>query len=284
MADEKQVQEARNLGWVPKEEWKGESARWVDADVFLQRQEIVRGEREHLRSELSQRDAQIRSLGESLRAANAAISALEKSHDEDVKAQVEQARADLKAEIARASEADDHAAVAEATDKLTQLNAREALAEKDEGAREARTEQPAKTGPQIAPEMKAEIDAWEADNRPWISQTRNLRMMNLIAMELREKGDQRRGRVFMDAVKAEVEKELGQGPSREGDSKVGSGSGGGGRREQSSVNKGYADLPAEAKAICDRQAARLVGPNRAHKDIESWRKSYASQYFEGEQQ
>mgnify|MGYP000532318609 CR=1 FL=1 len=41
----------------------------------------------------------------------------------------------------------------------------------------------------------------------------------------------------------------------------------------------FADLPAEAKEACTRQARKLVGPGRAFKDDAAWQAHYVEQYF-----
>ena len=53
-----------------------------------------------------------------------------------------------------------------------------------------------------------------------------------------------------------------------------SGGGGGGP-----AGKSYSDLPADAKAYCEKSAGRFVGPGKRYKDVDSWRKGYAKSYF-----
>ena len=40
----------------------------------------------------------------------------------------------------------------------------------------------------------------------------------------------------------------------------------------------YANLPAEAKAACDRQGTKLVGSGRAYKTDAEWRAAYVARY------
>ena len=48
-------QAAREMGWRPKEEFRGDTAKWVDAETFVSRGEnfipILRADREKLRGE-----------------------------------------------------------------------------------------------------------------------------------------------------------------------------------------------------------------------------------------
>jgi hypothetical protein len=76
---------------------------------------------------------------------------------------------------------------------------------------------------------------------------------------------------------AELEKQFGTGKSTTKVSKVegsrngNSGSGG------SNSGTSYSDLTAEQKAICERQATKLVGKGRAFATIEAWRTHYAKE-------
>ena len=44
------------------------------------------------------------------------------------------------------------------------------------------------------------------------------------------------------------------------------------------TTKTYADLPPEAKQACENFAKKLVGPGRAYKTVEEWRKAYVARY------
>lgn len=273
---EEQINEAKSLGWAPKEEWRGAEEKWVDADEFLKRGlgiHHLREQNKKLESTIGQFTGRLSSLEQALRAANATIETLEASHNEDTKAQVEAARAELKEQLADASREGRHEDVAEITDKIAQLNNAEDTADGKEkkGGKDGDGNEP----PAIHPEVKA----WFSENPEFVADKRRVALANVVAAELRQGGDTRIGKVFMDAVAEEVEKTL--GPVKRGTSKAEGGNGGSGRKggDGSGGGKSYNDLPAEAKEACERMGKRLVGPNRAHKDLDSWRKSYAKQYF-----
>lgn len=272
---EEQISEARSLGWAPKEEWRGAEDKWVDADEFLKRGlgiHHLRDSNKKLESTLSQVTGRLSSMEQALKAANATIQALEESHEEDTKAQVEAARAELREQLADASREGRHEDVAEITDKLTQLNAAEDHKEEKGGKGGNKDD---RGDAEIHPEVRT----WFTENPEFVADKRRVALANVVAAEMRQAGDTRIGKVFMDAVAEEVEKTL--GPVKRGASKAEGGNGGSGRKggDGSGSGKGYNDLPAEAKEACERMGKRLVGPNRAHKDVESWRKSYAKQYF-----
>lgn len=276
---EEQVSEATSLGWAPKDKWRGDPEKWVDADVFLERGmgiHHVKGENQQLKSKVDVLSGQLNEMTGALRAATAAIAALEESRDEDVKEQVEAARKRLKEELAAASREGDHDAVAELTVKLTDL----AQADDDAKHREGKPKnQP--TAPQVHPEVKT----WFEQHPEFTRDKRRTALGRVAAEELRAEGETAVGAAFMDLVAARVDEVLGKPASERKPSKAESGNGGGTRSGGGggSSGKTYSDLPKEAKEACDRMAKRLVGPDRKHKDINSWRSSYAAQYFAQEQ-
>lgn len=265
------VAEATREGWCPQEQWRGKPEDWVSATTFLERGKsilpIVNAKNKRLEQEVNDLRGQLGEAAVAIRASNAAIAALQESQDEDTRAQVEAARQEVKDALAAASEAGDHKGVADLTDKLTQLGtAEEKAAKKPNGADDSKP-----------PELHPEVKTWLAGHTEFTADRRRVALANAVAQEFREKGDKRVGKEFLDDVMAEVEKDLAGGKQRGGDGKVESGNGGGGRG--ASGAKSYADLPPEAKAACDKLSKQLVGPNRAHKDQASWRKSYVSQFF-----
>lgn len=277
-ANEAELREARELGWADKDEWRGDPATWVDATTFLERGRsvlpIVQQNNKRLMAEVGQLRSHVAASQEALRAATAAIEALEESRAADVAEQVEAARQELKSQLAEASREGDHEQVAELTMKMTELN----KADKDAGGKGDKRSKgdPAQGRPQLDPE----VVSWLDENKEFASDRRRVALANVIAVELREAGDTSVGKTFMNKVAEEVHKQLGISSRAGGASKVDSGGGGNGRTGASGeAGKTYADLPKEAKDACDRMASRVVGPNRAHKDVQSWQRSYVKQFF-----
>jgi len=65
MSDENQAEQAaRKQGWTPKEEFKGEEERWVDAETFVERgkeiNSILRKNNERLEEKLERMDASVK--------------------------------------------------------------------------------------------------------------------------------------------------------------------------------------------------------------------------------
>ncbi len=272
--DQELEKEARSMGWDP--EFKGE--KFITAAEFVEKGKsimpILQKNNERLQNTIRQQEGKLGAMEHSLKAANAAIEALQASHDEDTRAQVEAARAALKDELAAASEAGDHKGVADATAKLVELGAAEDKAEvKPKGNGKDQQQQ------QQQQELHPEVKDWMGSHSDFMSNQRKVALANVVAAELRSKGDTRVGKAFLDDVQQEVEETLAGGKKRGGDGKVLEGAGGGDQRGADS-KKTYSDLPKEAKDACDSLAKKLVGPNRAHKDLASWRTSYVKQYFE----
>lgn len=268
-----ELQEASEMGWQDKDSYKGKPEDWVDAKTFLERGRqllpVVNANNRKLREEIRARDAQLRQLQGGLQAANAAIAALEEANADDVKEQVEAARKEMQTELAAALRDGDHAGAAELTAKIAELGSAEEAAGGDK-----------KTAPrkEVVQEMPQEIRRW-FDENPEYKMGRKAALATAISDELRTEGNKDTGTKFLDEVKARVEEAL-EGKRPSGTSKVAGDSGGQNRRNGGGGSeKTYADLPADAKAACDKMASRLVGENRKHKTIDSWRKSYARQYF-----
>jgi hypothetical protein len=286
MADEnvvetspEEIAQAKDLGWADKDQWRGPPEHWVDAKTFLEKGQhvlpILKQNNERLRGELGAVRGEVAGMKDALKAATTTIEALNAAHEEDVKEQVEAARADLRAQLSAASREGDHDAVADATAKLSALNAAEA--EKDARAKEnAAAAQARRAAPE---QMPPENKAWMDSHPEFTANPRAVMLGHAVAAEMRQAGDKTVGPAFLDKVKAEVDAVLGLGTQRGGHSKVEGPRGGNGGGGNAGSGKTFADLPAEAKAACERQGARLVGATRAHKTIDSWRASYVKQYF-----
>jgi hypothetical protein len=127
-------------------------------------------------------------------------------------------------------------------------------------------------------------------DNPWFgTNARKTALTNAIAQEIRARGDMSlTGKAFFDHCATEAEKVLNPGTARsngttkvEGNNGRGadSAAGGGNDNRGGRGGKTFADLPAEAKAACERTAAKLVGKGRTYEKISDWRAEYARRYF-----
>lgn len=283
MADESEVTnlevepieaEAKELGWTPKEEWKGNPDRWVDAKTFVERGAtilpIVQKNNKEMQRQLQQQTQQITALTNELRASAASLKAIEESHAADLEAQVKATKAEIGKQLKAAKEEGDIDLELKLIEQLSDLRDAE-----KEAKRETKTAPAPKSQPEVV--MTPESIAWQEAN-PWINtDQKRARRAILLAQEIAEDHPELRGKgkAFYDKLDEELRKLEGTSSRRPAEDKVSSGrpSGGGGS------GKSYSDLPPEAKQACDSQAKKLVGPDRAHKDMASWRASYARQYF-----
>src|ERR1700719_679149 len=80
VAPEEVQRQARDMGWQPREQWKGNPDNWVDAGEFVKRGEtfvpFLQHERKRLKTDLEQRDARLVALQEELRQARESVEAV----------------------------------------------------------------------------------------------------------------------------------------------------------------------------------------------------------------
>lgn len=270
-------QAAREMGWRPKEEFKGDPDKWIDATEFVRRGEnfvpLLRKENATLKSRLEQQGSKISELESALSEARDAMSAFKEFQTAETRRQVEAARRELVAQIKQAREAGDVDAEVSAQVELTKVNAQ--LAEKPKEDKPA-----AKQEDKPAPKTDPHYEAWLADN-PWFADSPRKRALALgIAEELRADPANKAlvGRAFYDRITEEVDRVFAERKESkvDGGRPAGSASSGGDRK------RAYSDLPADAKAVCDRQAERLVGKGRMFATQDEWRAHYAKVYFSEE--
>lgn len=266
-----QQEAAAKIGWIPPARYKGDPERFVDAEDYITRGEtvlpIVKEHNKRLQSELAQVKAESAQQAAALKTAQDAIAQIEERHTVATQKAVERARQEVKAQLARASEAGDHDGVAELTDQLTQLNTAEKEAPKRQAA----------PAPFVPP---PDLTEWNAEN-PWFGKDRRKTALALgIAQELREGGEKSIGRDFFALVSAEVEKTFAPKDETPGADKVEGARNGSGDTSRQTGRKGFANLPADAKAACKADARQFVGPNKRYKTEAEWNTRYAEIYFE----
>lgn len=272
------VAEATELGWMPKEKFRGKEDNWVDAETFVKRGEqmvpLLKAATRKLRDELRERDQRMVEMSDALRASQETIEGFKLYQEEEIKRRVERAKAELKKDLVKATQEGDVEAQVEIREAMDKL-------EKDGLPKppEKKKDEP--------PPLSPMFISWAKDN-PWmdvpqIGQVGD-REKTAYAMAMGnyiQATTGLRDQAFLDKVKELVQDRFPDiNPRRSAPEKVDGGrpTGSGSR----SAKKGYADLPAEAKAICDRIADKVVGPNRAYKTVDEWRQKYASDVFSTE--
>jgi hypothetical protein len=250
-------QEAKLYGWVPKEEFHGPETDWVDAAAFVQRGKeinpILRKNNERLLKELKKNEAKIAELDLTLKEFGETYKTMsENAYNraiEDVKGQIKAARRD--------GNVDD---VDDLTEQLDTLKEQQKDL-KVPGATSADIEKTRR-----AQEGARVLEEWQGEN-PWYNEDTNPAVYYAaegIAFKFSktEEGKALLGkREFLDKVTEKVKAAMPESfkNKRRADGSPVGGTQGTRSAAAPSGKKSYADLPADAKAACDRQVKSIPG-------------------------
>jgi hypothetical protein len=260
--------EARNLGWKPKEEFRGKEDDWVSAEEFLEKGKnilpILSANNKRLQQDLLTRDAKIGTLEAQIRNANVAIEKLEKHYTEANKRAVDNAKRELRRELIEARKDDD-------VDK--QLELEEKLDELDRATQVTEIQSKDKKDDPPANQPTPEMQAWYRAN-PWFgTDQKKTKIVSRIAEDLREEGSELFGVEFMDEC-LRIYEEQNQPAPRQHSKVEGHQS-----SNRSTGGKTFASLPAEAKQACWDDVDDLVGPDKRYKTQKEWEDKYAAIYY-----
>lgn len=245
---------AKEMGWVPKDEFKGDPEKWRPAEDYVRRGErmlpIIRAEARKMAEKHAQEMADMR---QSLLDMKSMLSKREQDG-------YQRAMRDLQDKERQAVETADVAAYEAVQREKADL-------QKELGA--AGKDQPAPVSPDDDPAFRA----WSAEN-PWYNEDVGLtayaeQVATVVARRMKLAPDKLPPREFYDAITKAVKEQF---PDKFGNARRAAlptvegvrGGEGGGRK------KGYADLPAEAKAACDRFVKQGVFKTRDE---------YVAEYF-----
>jgi hypothetical protein len=271
MSDEPVDEKARKMGWVPKEEWRGNLDHWRDAEEFVHRGEeilpILQANNRDLIAKVGTLENKLTEAESLLRAATESIEALKEFNSVHTRKEAKEKRKEIVEAIADARREGDVETEVALTEQLVEQTAAIKEAEKTSSIKQevAETQVTAKT-------VDPAFTTW-AEQNTWFGQDKRRSNIALaIANELRaDPSNPKTGKAFYTLLTKELESTPGFITDRPSTSKVEGGRNG----VSNGGGKSYSDLPAEAKAACDRQAVKVVGKGRAFKDINEWRKHYA---------
>ena len=288
MADPTAEDRAREMGWLPKEEYRGQ-AEWIDAEAYLKRGEsmmpFLRANNRKLDEQNRALQARLEEQGRLLKANEAALNELREVNNERTREAAEQSVDDLIQGIKEARTAND-------VDKEIELQGR-----LDDTRAKLREAERTKTKPNADGTVgedftqRQEWKDFSAANPDIVNDPVAIATANAIMIQMIAKGEitstmtpQARWQKVADATK----KRLGivDNARRQEPSKVeGSRPSGEGSSERSTGGKSFSDLPQAAKDACGRQEkdSRLVGPGKKYKDVAAYRAYYVGKYFEGEE-
>ena len=254
-ADDAQQQieaRARAMGWTPKDEFKGDPAKWRDAGEFVERGEnllpLVKAQNKRLEREVAELKQTTRELGDYLSKTE------QRAYD--------RALADLKQQRKEALAAGDGDAFEKADEQIKTV-------EREAAEKAAKRAEKKDDGPDP---VYAE---WESRNA-WLKDTELSEYAEFAAQKLRASGEKATGAEFLDMVAERVKKQFPAkftNPRRESAQAV-EGAAPAARRG----GKSYADMPAEARAACDRMAKNGFGGDE--KAMAKFKADYVKQFFD----
>ena len=242
-------QEAESQGWVPKERFRGNEADWVDADTFVKRGReilpILRKNNENLIKDLNSTKEQLKEFRE----AAEEFKKFQREAYERKAQDYEKRIQEIKESRAQAISDGDGQKVNALDDALDA--AKDELKEAKQAVKDADKapiETPAST------EIDPGLQQW-LDRNTWFGQDKRMTgIVNGIGESLRLEFPLLKGQAFLeklDEVLAEEFPGKFGGEKKSPASRVESGSGRAGRGSSSNAQT-YDNLPAEAKAACDR--------------------------------
>jgi len=239
--------EARAQGWVAKEEFRGSENDWVDAETFVRRGKeimpILRKNNEKLLKELSE----AKKAAEEARQAAREFREFQKEQFErktkDLETQLEQLKI-AKRDAINEGSGDRVLAIDDAMDELKEQRAQ---AKEDLKAAELK----AKEVPQVTADPI--LNEW-MDRNDWFGKDAKLTgIANGLGVELRKENPGLVGKAFLEKLDAELAEMI---PSKFGKkttfNPMEGTPNGTARPAASSGKKSYNNLPAEAKAACDK--------------------------------
>lgn len=239
-------EKARKMGWTPKNEFKGDPAKWRDAAEFVERGENMLP---ILRKTVEKQQAELADLKKS-------IKEFAEYHSKTEQRAYAKAYGELKAQQMQAVAEGNTEAFKQIDEKIEDLQ------------KEVSSKKPISVPKDDDPADDPEYMDWASRNK-WMEDKTLEKEAVAQAAYLRERGDKRVGEEFLNAVKERVKKEFPEkfsnprrnsAPSVEGGTPVAKKSG-----------KTFADMPKEDRETCERMEKRY-GIKR---------EEYVRTYFEG---
>ena len=243
-------QEAESQGWVPKEKFRGNETDWVDADVFVKRGReilpILRKNNENLIKDLQSTKEQLKEFREAAEEFKRFQKDAYERKAQDYELRIQA----IKESRAQAISDGDGQKVNALDDALDQ--AKDELKDAKQAVKDA-DKTPISAAP-VSQEVDPGLQQW-LDKNTWFGQDKRMTgIVNGIGESLRLEFPLLKGQAFLNKLDEVLAEEF---PGKFGaekkspSSRVESGSGRASRGSSSNAQT-YDNLPAEAKAACDR--------------------------------
>lgn len=231
MSEERNYEdEAKADGWVPLDQWKGDPNKWIPAEDFVKRGETILP---IVQAKLRKKFDEVDELKREMEAQKGVFGEFQKFQEQALakaNKEREEAIAALEAERKKAITDGDGEAFDRADRKLQDLRAQ----------------------PQPKPPENKEspdVAAWKAENKWYESDMELTAIADGLADVVKRENPGLRGKAFLDKLTERVKTVVPhkfENPRRQEQIT------GEGQRKGNGKSKGYEDLPAEAKAACDR--------------------------------
>lgn len=161
--------QAMEQGWRPKDEWDGDPDSWVDAKEFVYRGQLM--------DRISKQNKALQTQAHESARLKKALKKLTEHQKKIAQNEYQKALRDLKKEKLEALEADDHEAVMEIDERMTDLekNQEDYTSEYDLDLEdESGTEDTEDEHPQFTQEQINTVKEW-VDNNPWYTQNQAMK-------------------------------------------------------------------------------------------------------------
>lgn len=238
--------EARLFGWKPADEFDGPVERWKPADEFLEEGKRINGflrkDLDKLRHELTKRDQSLLEMQQT-------IQQFAQFHQETEARAFERAKKELKDARKAALRENDGELVVEIEERLEKLG---------DAPAPIQLRQPT---PQTSQQPDPVWTNWVAENS-WFTENNKLRAItNGYGDIVRAEQPALVGLPFLEEVKRRVQADFPE-HFRSEESRRASAVGNSSEHRQGVGKKTYADLPADAKAACDKFVKQKLIPSR----------------------
>lgn len=277
VSDEVKAQ-AREIGWRPQEEFRGDPAKWVDADEYIRRGEevlpLVKAENRRLHDQLEAQRREVARLASVVSQQAQSMEDLKEFSLNQLQEKLNENKRSLKTQLREARREDNDQRVEELEEALEDNTAAQTKLAATKEAVKTAPKQPEQTQTQEAPEFAG----WKSKN-PWFQGSSTLdkaKTAAAMAFATEVANEGKRGQAFYDAIDERLAEAY--PPPKKSEKTEDGRPGGGGSGSSSSSASGFNALPADAKAKAKEQAGRFVGPNKMFKTNEAWFDYYAKQY------
>lgn len=267
---------AKEMGWVPQDQWKGNPDKWTDAEEFVERGEqvlpILRANNRKLQDDLLTSKQKIGTLEQQLEATRSIVQGLEKNFNESLERRLQEQRAQLKGDLKAAVEDRDVDRELEIREQLEDLTEAERAAKikQEENKKKLEAKPPVQT--KTDPDLSPDFNSWKEEN-PWFGEDKKrTRAVIRAAEDLRDEGDTSQGKEFFNKALRRAEGEGNEPPVSRVDS-------GNARSNNRAQTKTYSSLPPEAKQACMEDVENFVGDGKLFKTEKDWQEYYAKTYY-----